>query len=126
MTHDSHFCPRFHKAVELVGRRWTGAILREMVAGGTRFCEIRDAVPDLSDRMLSERLKELEAEGVVEREVYPETPVRIEYRLTEKGRALGRAIESVARWADVWIELEPAAPAAEDVSRQAVTPRLRG
>lgn len=104
MTHDSHFCPRFHKAVELVGRRWTGTILREMMAGADRFCEIRDAIPDLSDRMLSERLKELEAEGVVERAVYPETPVRIEYRLTEKGRALGGVIESVGVWAETWIE----------------------
>ena len=109
MTHDSHFCPRFHKAVELVGRRWTGAILREMLGGAGRFCEIRDAIPDLSDRMLSERLKELEAEGVVERAVYAETPVRIEYRLTPKGRALGEVIGAMGEWAETWVE----APAAE-------------
>lgn len=106
MTHDSHFCPRFHKAVELVGRRWTGAILREMLAGASRFTDIRDAIPDLSDRMLSERLKELECEGVVEREVHPETPVRVEYRLTEKGRALEAVIGAVGEWAENWVEAE--------------------
>lgn len=106
MTHDSHFCPRFHKAVELVGRRWTGTILREMLAGATRFTDIRDAIPDLSDRMLSERLKELEAEGVIEREVHPETPVRVEYRLTEKGRALGEVIAAVGAWAETWVGAE--------------------
>lgn len=106
MMHDSHFCPRFHKAVELVGRRWTGAILREMLAGASRFTDIRDAIPDLSDRMLSERLKELECEGVVEREVHPETPVRVEYRLTEKGRALEAVIGAVGEWAENWVEAE--------------------
>lgn len=106
MPYDSHFCPRFHKAVELVGRRWTGAILREMLAGASRFTEIRDAIPDLSDRMLSERLKELEAEDVVERRVHPETPVRVEYGLTEKGRALEEVIGSVGAWAEAWVEIE--------------------
>lgn len=104
--HDSHFCPRFHKAVELVGRRWTGTILREMLADATRFTDIRDAIPDLSDRMLSERLKELEVEGVIERRVHPETPVRVEYRLTEKGRALETAIGAVSDWAETWVELD--------------------
>lgn len=107
MTYDSHFCPRFHKAVELVGRRWTGTILRELLAGATRFTDIRDAIPDLSDRMLSERLKELEAEDVIARRVHPETPVRVEYRLTEKGRALGEVIGAVGAWAETWVELEP-------------------
>ena len=99
----SAFCPRFHHAIELVGRRWTGAILRAMLAGRTRFSDIAAAVPGLSDRLLSERLKELEAEGVVERCVYPETPVRIEYQLTEKGRALQTAVASVAEWAETWV-----------------------
>lgn len=113
MTYDSHFCPRFHKAVELVGRRWTGTILRELLAGANRFTDVRDAIPDLSDRMLSERLKELEAEGVIEREVHPETPVRVEYRLTEKGRALGEVISAVGEWATEWVELDAATDDAE-------------
>lgn len=87
-----------------MGRRWSGAILRAMFAGATRFGEILESVPDLSNRMLSERLKELEAEGVVEREVIPETPVRIEYRLTEKGRDLGPVVEALSVWAERWVE----------------------
>ena len=107
----SAFCPRFHHAIELVGRRWTGAILRAMLAGRCRFSDIAAAVPGLSDRLLSERLKELEAEGVVERRVFPETPVRIEYRLTEKGRALEAAVAAMAQWAETWIEAPVMAPA---------------
>lgn len=107
------FCPRFHHAVELIGRRWTGAILRAMLHDAVRFTELRQAVPGLSDRLLSERLKELEAEGIVERVVYPETPVRIEYHLTEKGRALQSVIDAVSEWAERWVELpETAAPSA--------------
>jgi DNA-binding HxlR family transcriptional regulator len=98
-----NFCPRYLHAVELVGRRWTGAILRALLSGPARFHEIRDAIPDISDRMLSERLRELEAEGVVSRSVIPETPVRVEYALTEKGRALETAIVAIARWAERWV-----------------------
>src|SRR5688572_7912716 len=99
---DEVFCPHFHHAVELIGRRWTGAILRSMLHGATRFGDLRTSVPELSDKMLSQRLKELEAEGVVERRVYPETPVRIEYELTPKGRELDRAVRTIEAWADEW------------------------
>jgi DNA-binding HxlR family transcriptional regulator len=97
------FCPAFHRAVELIGRRWTGVVLRAMLQGATRYSEIRAAVPDLSDKMLAERLKELEAERVVSRVVIPSTPVRVEYHLTEKGRALDAAVTAVAAWADAWM-----------------------
>lgn len=97
------FCPYYHHAVELIGRRWTGAILRALLSGVCRFCDLTATIPGLSDRMLSERLKELEAEGIVERRVYPETPVRIEYHLTEKGRALGAAVGAVTDWAQEWL-----------------------
>ena len=103
--HVTAFCPRFHHAVELIGRRWSGAILRAMLSGASRFSEIAATVPGLSDRLLSERLKELEAEGVVSRTVHPETPVRIEYHLTEKGRALAPVIDSISAWADDWLPL---------------------
>ncbi|QYJ17110.1 HTH-type transcriptional regulator YodB [Rubrobacter xylanophilus DSM 9941] len=105
------FCPRYQRAVEIIGRRWSGAILRAMLRGATRFGEIRDVVPNLSSRMLSERLRELEAEGIVERVVIPERPVRIEYRLTEKGRALNEVVEALARWADEWLGTERRAAA---------------
>jgi len=97
------FCPDYHKAVELIGRRWTGAILRAMLVGVYRFSDLTDTIPGLSDRMLSERLKELEAEGIVVRSVAPETPVRIEYGLTDKGRSLGAVIEAVSGWAGEWL-----------------------
>ena len=99
-------CPKYHAAVELVGRRWTGAILSAMLMGATRFTDIIHAVPGLSDRLLSERLKELEQENIVERIVHPETPVRIEYRLTEKGHELNVAISALTDWAARWTEGE--------------------
>jgi DNA-binding HxlR family transcriptional regulator len=99
----SPFCPRYHHAVELIGRRWTGAILRVMLAGVTRFSDIAASVPGLSDRLLSERLKELESEGLLTRTVYPETPVRIEYRLTDMGLALAPVVEALSHWAETWL-----------------------
>jgi DNA-binding HxlR family transcriptional regulator len=97
------FCPRYHHAVELVGRRWTGAIVRVLLRGKARYHELRDTIPDISDRMLSERLRELEHEGVIERVVVPETPVRVEYDLTEKGRALEPIVRAIAKWAERWV-----------------------
>jgi DNA-binding HxlR family transcriptional regulator len=102
MSHNSNFCPDFHKAVELIGRRWSGAIVREMLAGTSRFTDLRDAIPDISDRMLCARLRELEAEGVVARQVSGETPVRVEYHLTDKGLALRRVVTAIDDWADRW------------------------
>jgi len=102
------FCPAYHQAVELIGRRWTGAILRALLADVTRFNEIAAVVPGLSDRMLAERLKELEAERLVVRTVTPCTPVRIEYNLTEKGRALESVVQAVAHWVEAWPESVPA------------------
>ena len=97
------FCPYYHRAVELIGARWTGAIIRALLGDVNRFSELTVTIPGLSDRMLSERLKELEAEGVVERQVTPSTPVRVEYHLTEKGRALGEAVEAISVWAGEWL-----------------------
>lgn len=106
-----NFCPRFFHAVELIGRRWTGVILRALLSGPARFHEIREAIPDISDRMLSERLRELEAEGIVTRSVIPETPVRVEYALTEKGRSLETAIVALGKWAERWVVLDTPAEA---------------
>jgi DNA-binding HxlR family transcriptional regulator len=104
------FCPQFHKAVELIGRRWTGAILRAMLGGSTRFSDLARDVPGLSDRLLSERLRELEAEGIVTRTVIPEMPVRVEYHLTEKGASLKDVLVAISDWASEWVE----APAGVD------------
>ncbi len=104
-------CPRYHKAVELIGRRWSGAIISAMLGGQVRYHQIRDCVPDISDRMLAERLRELEAEGVVVRHVFPTTPVKIEYALTPKGLALQATIRALSEWAETWIEVSPASNA---------------
>jgi DNA-binding HxlR family transcriptional regulator len=95
-------CPQFHRAIELIGRRWTGAIIFVLLRARCRFATLRDAIPDITDRMLSERLQELEQEGVVERTVVPETPVRVEYDLTKKGRALAAVFDAVGHWAHAW------------------------
>lgn len=104
----SAFCPRFHHAVELVGRRWTGAILRAMFAGNVRFSDIAATVPGLSDRLLSERLKELTAEGLVER-VSHHDGGRVEYRLTTMGHELAPVIECLSDWANRWVPVPDAA-----------------
>ena len=100
-------CPRYHHAIELIGRRWTGAIVLTLLQGACRFTDIANAVPGLSDRLLSERLKELEAEGIVTRTVHAETPVRIEYHLTVQGLDLSNVVEAVSCWATRWLP-EPA------------------
>lgn len=96
-------CALYHRAVELVGKRWTGAILLVLLDGPLRFSEVRQLVPDLSDRLLSERLKELEAEGIVERCVLDGAPVGVEYGLTAKGRALEPAVRALKSWAQEWL-----------------------
>ena len=104
----SAFCPYFHRAIELIGGRWTGAILRASLSGVTTFSGFTAAIPGLSDRMLSERLRELEAEGLMDRHVAPTRPVRIEYVVTEKGRALAGVLCAVADWAQEWMVDEAA------------------
>src|SRR5262245_42331271 len=112
-------CLRFHRASELIGRRWTGAIIFVLIKTRCRFATLRDAIPDITDRMLSERLQELEEEGIVERTVVPETPVRVEYALTRKGRELGAAVKAITDWAHDWIELPAAKSRASRARRRA-------
>jgi DNA-binding HxlR family transcriptional regulator len=116
MSDAENLCPRFHVAVELIGGRWTGAIINRLLAGRARYNELRAAVPEISDRMLSERLRALEIEGVVTRTVVPETPVRVEYELTSKGRALQDALDAIGKWASRWISDEDLARAVGDDS----------
>src|SRR3954462_13951156 len=92
-------CSLYHHAIELVGKRWTGAILLVLMDGPLHFSGIRQLVPELSDRLLSERLKELEGEGIVERRVLDGSPVRVEYSLTPKGEALEPALRALKQWA---------------------------
>jgi DNA-binding HxlR family transcriptional regulator len=103
-------CPFYHEAVELIGRRWTGAIVAVLLDHGPlRFSEIAQAVPELSDRLLSERMKELESRGVVKRHVEPGPPVRVTYELTAMGFELQPALQELKSWARAWLgrEAEP-------------------
>jgi DNA-binding HxlR family transcriptional regulator len=100
-------CPKFHQASELIGRRWTGAIIFVLLRSRCRFATLRAAIPEITDRMLSDRLQELEQEGIVERTVIPETPVRVEYALSKKGRALATTIDAIAEWAEKWSDTGP-------------------
>lgn len=113
-TPQRRFCSTFHRAVELVGRRWAGAILQVLGGGALRFAAIRCGVPDLTPRMLTERLREMEEAGIVERRVYPDRPPRVEYRLTEMGVELLAALEPLGAWATRWMPLEEAGEAARE------------
>ena len=103
---DEKHCPRvcgvFHSAIELIGRRWTGAIIMAMLSGPRRFCEFKEAIPELSDRLLTERLKELEEHGLVAREVSTGRPVQVLYALTPKGQDLEPVLRAIKDWAGRW------------------------
>jgi DNA-binding HxlR family transcriptional regulator len=102
---DSRFCPRFHHAVELIGRRWSGAIINAMLHGPQCFNELLATIPGLSDRLLTERLREFESEGLVRRTVISGPPVRVSYELTRSGKDLEPVIEALSEWAEKWVEL---------------------
>ncbi|UGS35369.1 winged helix-turn-helix transcriptional regulator [Capillimicrobium parvum] len=105
---DCGCCPHLHEAVELIGRRWTGAILEVLRQDGPlRFSEVVGAIPGLSDRLCSERVKELEARGIIERTVHPGPPIRVEYALTDMGQALEPVLGSLATWAREWLATTP-------------------
>jgi DNA-binding HxlR family transcriptional regulator len=100
---ESCICPKFEAAIEILAKKWTGLILRVLMEEKRRFRDIREQIPQMSERMLAERLKDLEASGLINRQVYPETPVRIEYTLTDKGKALQPVLDSIEKWAHEWI-----------------------
>ncbi len=102
MTHTC--CPRYEHAIQILGKRWTGLLLNALMNGPRRFCELTAVVEGLSDRVLSDRLRELEMEGIINRVVYPQIPVRVEYELTEKGHALEPVIDAIHTWAKRWVE----------------------
>ena len=102
MAH-SHLCPRYEHAIQVLGKRWTGLLLHALMDGPRRFCELTAYVDGLSDRVLSDRLRELELEGIVTRVVYPQIPVRVEYQLTEKGRGLKPVVDAIQTWAEQWL-----------------------
>jgi DNA-binding HxlR family transcriptional regulator len=102
MVEEAPICEHFQKAAELVAKRWNPQIVRALLAGVDRFSDLKGSIPQISDGLLSERLKELEAEGIVTRTVTPDTPVRITYGLTERGLDLSNVMEELAGWAERW------------------------
>ncbi|NOK39052.1 transcriptional regulator [Corallococcus exercitus] len=121
----SPLCSRFLTAADLLGRRWTGVILRILMDGPCRFGELTERIGTISERVLSERLKDLEAEGILERHVDPGPPIRSEYRLTEKGQAFWKVIDELGKWAERWVDVK--APAQKGVGAKSTraAPRKR-
>lgn len=98
----NQMCPRYEAAAQLLGKKWTGMLLRVLLAGPTRFSDFTRQIPDVSARLVAERLKELEEHGIVVRTVHTERPISVEYSLTEKGRALTPVVEAIQTWAERW------------------------
>ncbi|MBU8879813.1 helix-turn-helix transcriptional regulator [Bacillus sp. FJAT-29790] len=101
----SLICPRFEKAMNILSQRWTGLVIYQLLSGPQRFCAIESAI-GISGRVLSERLKDLESQGFIKREVFPETPVRIEYSLTDKGLSLEPLMRDIEKWSQTWLDIE--------------------
>jgi DNA-binding HxlR family transcriptional regulator len=112
-----NMCPRYQAAMEILGKRWTGLIVNVLLEGPKRFSALAARLELVSERMLSERLKELELHGIVERQVLPDTPVRVQYELTEKGRALSGVVAAVESWASEWVTAPEVAPVECDDSQ---------
>jgi DNA-binding HxlR family transcriptional regulator len=96
--------PEVEKTFEIIGKKWTGLIIYVLLSGPKRFSEINSIIPDLSKRVLTERMKELEEHGIVLRHVIPERPIRIEYILTKKGNELGKILGPISQWANCWMK----------------------
>jgi DNA-binding HxlR family transcriptional regulator len=103
---EGQVCEHFQRAAEILGRRWNPQVIRVLLHGPARFGELRERVPGISDNLLSERLKRLEAEGIVLRAVRGGRPVLIEYSLTEPGSALGKVIDALGEWAERYAAVE--------------------
>lgn len=100
-------CPRFEKTFSILGKRWNGLIIDVLIEDGTqRFGELASKIPNLSDRVLVERLKELEENGIVTRIEDEENSKKVEYRLTDKGQDLTGTMKEIQRWSEKWLTLE--------------------
>jgi DNA-binding HxlR family transcriptional regulator len=102
MIEEAPICEHFQRAAALIGKRWVPQIVRALQTGSARFGDLKQAIPNISDALLSERLKQLEVEGIVTRDVTPSAPVLIEYHLTQRGRDLTKVMDELASWAERW------------------------
>lgn len=100
--HDDKLCPKVEAAFALIAKKWNGLLIQVLMNGPKRFSEIRGLIPELSDKVLADKLKELESADMLKRLVYAETPVRVEYALTEKAKALKPAFAAIGEWASKW------------------------
>lgn len=98
-------CPKFEKAISLLSQRWSALVIYQLLSGSQRFTEIQSAI-GISGKVLSDRLKDLEQQGIVKRKVIPETPVIIEYSLTDKGRSLEPVLREIESWSQLWVKPE--------------------
>jgi DNA-binding HxlR family transcriptional regulator len=103
-----NMCPRYQAAMEILGKRWTGLIVNVLLEGPKRFSALATRLELVSERMLSERLKELELHGIVQRQVLPDSPIRVQYDLTAKGRALSGVVSAIENWASQWVSIPEA------------------
>lgn len=98
-------CPKFEKAISILSQRWTGLVIYQLLSGTQRFNEIQSAI-GISGKVLSDRLKDLEQKGLVKRDVIPDTPVVIEYSLTDKGRSMEPILKSIEQWSQKWMQID--------------------
>jgi len=110
MDQERWICESFQRAAELVGKRWVPQVVWVLLDGPRRYSEIRVAIPEISDTLLSERLRELEAAGIVTRAVTPSTPVLIEYALSDRGRDLANVVDGLSSWAERWAPADAGVP----------------
>ncbi|MDT9023366.1 MULTISPECIES: helix-turn-helix domain-containing protein [Rossellomorea] len=101
---ETKLCPKYAAAFELLGKRWIGMIIKVLFEGTCRFKDINSEIPNISQKVLTDRLKELEENGIVYREVLDEKPVKVLYSLTKKGRELEPVMEAVQGWAVKWVK----------------------
>jgi DNA-binding HxlR family transcriptional regulator len=95
-------CRRFSSSIELIGKRWSSGIMLAVERGDERFSEILASVDGLSDRLLAQRLKDLESNGLISREVIASTPVQVRYRPTERGSDLLASLQPLVTWGQRW------------------------
>lgn len=102
MSHSSeeinHICTNFHNAIEFIGKRWMGAVIFSLLEGPKRYHEIISSIPGISDRLLTERLRDLENEGLIVKNVITTSPKKVEYELTQTGKELDEVIQVLMKW----------------------------
>lgn len=125
MRYSEHICARYQQAVNLLSRRWVGLIVRVLLDGPLRFNELASKLQVVADRVLAERLRDLEADGIVTRSVHVGSPVRVEYGLTEKGQALAPVLTAIEAWSHDWIPADSVPADETEETVEAIAGRLR-